>query len=579
MICSNVSAYQLLASSFPSGEEEVYVDLEASNPAGSNPPNVVPGGPTTAELETAYIEALNLWTDNSPFQYTPVTSSGFEDPCTSPAANSKSSVVFSSDNCGVSFGSTTLAIQKTWFFDSITIKTGTIFNNTKQWDVYTGAWNGNIDFKRVAVHEVGHGLGLAHSNDNSAIMWFQAGDTETPQTDDLNGTAAIYDADNDGVGLYIDNCPDISNASQIDTDNDDIGDSCDNDIDNDGVYNAAGVDSSYGVGTIISSAYPFGPTSSSVSYYAMTFPVSFDGDLSKVFLPVTCASGDLILSIQTLDGSNRPSGTSLTSQTYTSGSGVPTTGNSFTEFAFNTSAAVSSGVDYAIVAQATSECLWFLSSDNYADGAGYLSVSGTTWFSGNDLPFQAFITPNNFDNCPTVINADQNDLDNDGLGNLCDDDIDGDTVITGLDSDDFNPFLCSDLDNDQCDDCSVTGMQNTSNDGTDTEGDGLCDLGDTDDDNDNLSDTDETTIYSTNPLLADTDNDGLNDGDEVNLYGTDPNEEDTDNDGMNDGDEINNGTDPLTGESNVEIPMINITFLIALLTIFSLIANRKRKLI
>lgn len=83
------------------------------------------------------------------------------------------------------------------------------------------------------------------------------------------------------------------------------------------------------------------------------------------------------------------------------------------------------------------------------------------------------------DNCDTVYNPDQSDLDADLIGDVCDDDIDGD----------------------------------------------------------GLSNINEQAL-GTNPLLMDSDGDAINDGDEVLVYGTSPLNPDTDGDGLNDFEEI-----------------------------------------
>ncbi|MCB1743206.1 MAG: matrixin family metalloprotease, partial [Gammaproteobacteria bacterium] len=475
------------------------------NPAASNPPNVVAGGPSTAELEAAYLQAMQIWNDTSTFVFAANTGGGASDPCVAPSINPRSGVKFASSACGSDFGSTTLAFQQFWFSGDVRSKTGTVFNNNRAWDLYSGRWTGTPEFKRVAVHELGHGLGLDHSADSGAIMWFQAGHVEHPQDDDLQGVATRYDGDGDGVGLALDNCPDTPNPSQSDVDTDAQGDECDADIDADGVYNSAGADARYGLDTLSSSYYPFGPGSSSTSNHrAMTFPVAVTGRLSAVSLPVFCASGSLLVSIRTLNAS-APSANVLASQSFDSPSPVPGSPAGGVPLAFTTPAMVSAGSSYALAVEASGDCGWTVSTvPDYAPGQGYFSVNGSRWFSTVDFPFQVIIDPAIVDNCPAVINQGQSDLDGDGRGDACDEDMDGD----------------------------------------------------------GLSNEDERTLHATNPLLADTDGDGLGDGDEVNEYASDPLLADTDGDGVNDGDEVLAGTDPTRAAGVVSVPALGTGMLV-----------------
>jgi hypothetical protein len=74
------------------------------------------------------------------------------------------------------------------------LQTGIIFNN-KDWDwaVYDGPireWE--IDFRRVALHELGHFLGLGHEDSMPSIMSTFVGDVVSLQPDDIEGANSIY---------------------------------------------------------------------------------------------------------------------------------------------------------------------------------------------------------------------------------------------------------------------------------------------------------------------------------------------------------------------------------------------------
>ena len=131
---------------------------------------------------------------------------------------------------------------------------------------------------------------------------------------------------------------------------------------------------------------------------------------------------------------------------------------------------------------------------------------------------------NSQDNCPSVPNVDQNDLDHDGQGDACDDDVDGDTVSNWSDNCLYTPNTnqmdrnrdgigdaCQDRDTDgivdSIDNCPLVANPDQS----DIDHDGSGDLCDWDMDGDRFRNEEDNCPRISNTDQRDADHDGLGD--------------------------------------------------------------------
>ena len=143
------------------------------------------------------------------------------------------------------------------------------------------------------------------------------------------------------------------------------------------------------------------------------------------------------------------------------------------------------------------------------------AVTAPNWDSdGDDVA-------NDDDNCPEIANSNQSDVDNDTIGDACDDDLDGDGVDNEQDSFPNDANESSDFDNDGLGDNTDAdddgdGMNDTDdafpynqNETTDTDGDGIGDNTDADDDGDGVADLTDNCPYIANTDQADADGDGI----------------------------------------------------------------------
>jgi len=389
--------------------------------------------------DTAFEAAMGKWSSSTSFTFFIVLGS-FIDPCQNPndvpAANG---VKFNSTVCGDAFGSTTLAVELSWVVDGTTTQSGIVFNNNESWDVYSGPPNFSVnDFRRVAVHELGHSLGLNHEDAITSIMVAIGLDLEIPQLDDIRGVSFIYggvNSPNCNVITPIGTNTTIQGAlSPTDcTVRELTGDLDDTLVD---VYSIT-----------LESAGILTVDLSSATFDAFLGLISEDGSIAE-------SDDDSGIGTNSRLVVNMPAGVhAIFANSFTEATGSYTLKTTF-ELVDTDSDGVSDNRDNCPSTSNSNQL------DTDGDGSGDACDSDD---DNDGVPDSTDVFPldpnetvdtdndgigDNRDNCPSTPNSDHFDTDNDGSGDACDSDDDNDGVPDSTDKFPLNASDSVDTDND-----------------------------------------------------------------------------------------------------------------------------------
>ena len=146
----------------------------------------------------AAVDALRAWNGaGARFQFRWGQYAGGSLSCGGP--DSRREVVFAARHCDDLEWGSTVGIAQFWYRGSQMVDADVAFDAGRSWDVYYGRRRFAIDFRRVAMHEFGHVLGLDHPDDHgqvrTAIMNSSVSDTDRLQSDDISGIRAVYGSD------------------------------------------------------------------------------------------------------------------------------------------------------------------------------------------------------------------------------------------------------------------------------------------------------------------------------------------------------------------------------------------------
>ncbi|OGT72243.1 MAG: hypothetical protein A3H44_10315 [Gammaproteobacteria bacterium RIFCSPLOWO2_02_FULL_57_10] len=196
-------SFDINGTKWPGGSTHIHTGIPGTSPAG-------------VAWSRALQDAVQEWNQNTLFSFDMIPS--YLDPCQGYGGSSSSAsfpsgagdglngAAFTSTVCGNSYGTNVLAVTLV-FTEANQLgswditEADMVFNSNRPFDVYDGPSNGSsaTDFTRVALHELGHVIGIGHSTSLQAIMRATIGNLFTLQPDDIAAANTLY-------GGYT-NCP------------------------------------------------------------------------------------------------------------------------------------------------------------------------------------------------------------------------------------------------------------------------------------------------------------------------------------------------------------------------------------
>lgn len=181
----SVQAFEFDGKKWLGAETEFYVSLEGTSGTG-------------IMWQTAFIDALTDWNEATDFNF--IVREEFRDPC---ALEFENGVNFTTDVCGTEFGKNTLAVTLNRTIAQLLgppniVESDIVINLGTPLDIFDGSlvqfgrsFDG-VDFTRVALHELGHALGLDHEATVASIMAPTVGDLDSLTEDDIAAVNTLY---------------------------------------------------------------------------------------------------------------------------------------------------------------------------------------------------------------------------------------------------------------------------------------------------------------------------------------------------------------------------------------------------
>ena len=146
-------------------------------------------------IQAAMVDPVRGWNLNlgsAQFSATilPVGSGGAD-------GNHLSEIFYSDAPYSMAWETNTLAVTTAWYSGNQRVEADIVLNNSFTWDSYRGARRGSVvDLQRVALHELGHVLGLDHPDEAgqtvAAVMNSHVSDLDSLASDDITGAQRLY---------------------------------------------------------------------------------------------------------------------------------------------------------------------------------------------------------------------------------------------------------------------------------------------------------------------------------------------------------------------------------------------------